>query len=197
MLVPLQNGSISGLCAIVPSPLLGWHDGTKDCPRAAVEAGTMKNPRRSVSERDSPRLSPAECQEVLRRAFNAVLVESDVFLVIEGDPARWRRFKSTEEAVDAAARSGPTLEQFEAVVGLHIAVIRAAAAAMGPVRPAGDAGDDRRVLARFGNGQRPDEMPELPDDTVAAVGFSFGDGRPGQWAGRVVDVSVAKSEGEK
>jgi hypothetical protein len=44
-------------------------------------------------------------------------------------------------------------------------------------------------LARFGT---PDEMPELGDEVVAAVGFSYGDGRPGDW---VAKISQAKREG--
>jgi hypothetical protein len=144
-------------------------------------------------EEAAARLDAAGCQDVLRRAFNAVLVESDVFQVIERDPELWRRFKLTEAAIDRAAKSGPTRDHFERVVGLHIAVIKAAAATLGAIptsssRP-GDPGKDRPELARFGT---PDEMPELGDEVVAAVGFSYGDGRPGDW---VAKISQAKREG--
>ena len=40
---------------------------------------------------------------------------------------------------------------------------------------------ERQRARQAARAEQPDPMPELPADTVAAVGVSYGDGKPGTW----------------
>lgn len=113
------------------------------------------------------RLDLGDCMELIRDAFEAVAsgyVEGALAL-LETDPDLCRRFHDTEAVIDAVVKAGPTAPALGAALTAHVAVIREAC---------------QRLRARTEAAvERPVEMPDLPRDTVAAVGFLYATG--GAW----------------
>lgn len=118
------------------------------------------------------RLTPADCLELLTETHAEILGE-----YIKGAwpwalatlPYLVRRLQNSESRIDDLAKvpGGPMEATFRAALAAHAAVWR-------------------EIIARYRahrerQAEKADPMPELPDDTVVAVGISYGDGELGTW----------------
>jgi hypothetical protein len=112
-------------------------------------------------------LDPADCLVLIHVTFAAVAAEyvEGALALIEADPELTWRAERAEAAIVAAVQAGPTERELRSALATYVAVIREACARLQAQRDAG----------------RPDPMPELPADAVAAVGLSYDDGEPGAW----------------
>jgi hypothetical protein len=113
------------------------------------------------------RLDAADCMILVRECFEAVEYVGGALALLDADPDLCRRFRETETAIDAAVDAGPTEGEFRAALAAHVAVIGECVA--------------RKRAQQEAAAERADPMPQLTDDTVGAVGFSYGDGAPGTW----------------
>ena len=116
------------------------------------------------------RLSPADCLELLC-AFHG---ENEAAYQLGALPWAFenclelkRRFEETEAAIDRLAGQRPTEAGFRAALEAHRAIWWEIA------------GRYRAHLEQ--QAERSDPMPELPDNTVLAIGVSYADREPGTW----------------
>ena len=111
---------------------------------------------------------------LIREAFEAVEAEyvDGALALLDADPDLARRFHESESVINVAAKVGPTEDELRAALAAHVAVIREAC--------------QRRRAQREAMAERPAPMPDLPDDTVAAVGFAYETG--GAWASVKVQI---------
>jgi hypothetical protein len=122
--------------------------------------------------RDARRLDLADCITLIRKAFETV--ESDyvdgALALLDADPDLCRRFRESGEAIDAAVKAGPTEGELRAALTAHVVVIC-------------ECCERKRARQEWVA-----DMPGLPADTVAAVGFRYAAG--GAW------VSVKRERGQ-
>ena len=142
-------------------------------PELRESLSRHKDELRALLERTLPepgphRLGLAECVALLdamHAEIRAAYVDGALAL-LDADPDLAGRLRATEARLDELARmpGGPVEADFRVAVEAHAALWREIIA---------------RARARCE--QQADPMPELPADAVAAVGISYGDGRPGTW----------------
>jgi len=156
-------------------------------PKEASEApmpGTVKTVKRrvegasvgfegSVSEGVAPTfpgglLDIADCMVLIRKTFEGLEAEyeSGALYMLDSNHDLRRRFDATEQRIDELAKlpGGPAEYDFCQALAEHAAVWR-------------------ELIARYRARQerRADPMPDLPENTVLAIGISYGDGEPGTW----------------
>jgi hypothetical protein len=124
-------------------------------------------PMLPTEARKPERCSLADCMTLIHKAFEAVEYVAGALGQLDTDPDLWRWFHETEAAIDAAVKAGPTEGELRAALAAHVAVIGECVA--------------RKRAQQEAAADRVDPMPDLTDDTVGAVGFSYGDGTPGTW----------------
>lgn len=136
-----------------------------------------EKPKRSKAFPDLLPLSPlsprnercalAECLALLAEMHAGIraVYPAGALAVLDTDPDLRKRFRATEAAIDEAARlpGGPMEADFRAAVEAHAAVWG-------------------ELIARHRARADRESMPELPEGTRLAIGFSYGDGEPGSWA---------------
>jgi hypothetical protein len=120
---------------------------------------------------DTRRLTLPDCIELLAEIHAEIRATypAGALALLPTDPDLTRRFRATEARIDDLARipGGPGEADFRAAVEAHFTVWRELTA--------------RHRARAEQRAERADPMPELPTDTGAAVGVSYGDGAAGTW----------------
>lgn len=143
-------------------------EGSGDCRRDPAKLAKAAK----VEAQSAPGavLSLADCLERLTELhveLRAGYVEGAVPWAFERVPGLVQRFHETEASIDRLASTGPTEAAFRSALAAHRGVWRELVA--------------RYRAHRDAVAERADPMPELPEDTTVAIGFSYGDGEPGTW----------------
>ena len=117
------------------------------------------------------RLDTTDCLELLGEMHAGIRAEyvDGALSLLDADPVLARRFQATEARIDALAKvpGGPPELEFRAAIEAHAAIWHEIIA--------------RHRAQQEQQAERSDPMPELPADTVAAVGISYADSEPGTW----------------
>jgi hypothetical protein len=116
-------------------------------------------------------LDTADCEVLIHQAFETIEAEyiDDALTLLDTDPDLAERLSATEDRINDLAKTpdGPTEADFRAALVAYAAVWREIIA--------------RHRAHRERQAELADPMPELPEDTVLAIGISYGDGEPGTW----------------
>jgi len=126
---------------------------------------------RTLPAPDPQHLTVANCLELLTEMHAGIRADypAGALSLLDTDLDLRQRFDATEARIDELAKvaGGPAEAEFRAAIEAHTAVWRELI------------GRYRAHLER--QAERSDPMSELPVDTVAAVGVSYGDGELGTW----------------
>ncbi|MGD0945873.1 MAG: hypothetical protein ABSA52_00465 [Candidatus Binatia bacterium] len=127
--------------------------------------------RESEPTEPASRFDLADCLALLDDMHAGIRAEyvPGALALLDTDPDLARRFHATEDRIDGLARvaGGPTEADFRTAIEAHAAVWRELVA--------------RYRAHKERQAEKADPMPELPEDTVLAVGVSYGDREPGTW----------------